>query len=86
MSERCPTKVLVKRMREHSELRGVALVHLTDRTRRLLVESADELERLQDLLRDVLPHVEKMADILATGPIRGPIEHLADEVRAAAER
>ena len=33
------------------------------------------------LLKDALPHVEKMANALATGPVAGPVEHLADDIQ-----
>ena len=51
---------------------------LGDEVRRL--KAANEL--LMAFLREALPHVEKMANVLATGPIAGPIEHLADDIQA----
>ena len=45
--------------------------------------AADEIERLRALLKDAYPHVEQMANELATGPVRGPVDKLADEIAEA---
>ena len=39
--------------------------------------------RVKGLLEEALPNIEKMADVLATGPVAGPVEHLADDIQAA---
>jgi len=47
-------------------------------------QTVEELNaELVALLQKALPHVEKMANVLATGPVAGPVEHLADEIQAA---
>jgi len=35
------------------------------------------------LLEEALPHVEKMGEVLSTGPCRNDTERLADEIQAA---
>jgi len=42
-----------------------------------------QFDILKQLLKEALPHVEQMANVLATGPIAGPVEHLADDIRTA---
>ena len=49
---------------------------------RVTALKADNAE-LVGLLQDAFPHVEKMANALATGPIAGPVEHLADDIQTA---
>ena len=43
---------------------------------------AERNEMLKSLLKDCLSQVEKMANVLATGPVAGPVEHLATEIQA----
>ncbi len=38
---------------------------------------------LVELLKEALPHVEAAANAFAMGPVRGPVEHLADDINAA---
>lgn len=46
------------------------------------VSGVDNAE-LVTLLQEALPHVEKMADVFATGPVAGPVVHLANDIQTA---
>ena len=46
-------------------------------------ELSDKNIVLVALLKEALPHVEKMANVLATGPIAGPVEHLVNDIQSA---
>ena len=85
---KCPTGVLITRLKEHANLPDCDLGYLIATTQNLSQEAADELERLQDLLRDALPYVEKMPQMLLSSFDLGieSTKHLAKTMREASKK
>lgn len=71
-------------MKHHSTYSGHNPVSMYDNALFNVEAERDRLvvvnEGLMALLQEALPHVEQMANELATGPIAGPVEHLAEDM------